>query len=59
MGKKTYDKKKDFIMLISSMTDKELNDYIKRNGSEPKKIPLCYSIDKDGNIIDPNIEKIQ
>ena len=46
-------------MLISSMTDKELNDYIKRNGSEPKKIPLCYSIDKDGNIMDPNIEKIQ
>ena len=36
MSKKTYDKKKDFIMLISSMTDKELNDYIKRNGSEPK-----------------------
>ena len=39
MSKKTYDKKKDFIMLISSMTDREL--------------------DKDGNIIDPNIEKIQ
>lgn len=55
---KTHEKKKDFIERISSMTDKELNDYIKRNGSEPKKIPLCYSIDKEGNIIDPNIQKI-
>ena len=55
---KSKEKKKDFIERISSMTDKELNDYIKRNGSEPKKIPLCYSIDKEGNIIDPNIQKI-
>ena len=49
MNKKTYNKKRDFIKLISSMTNNELNDYIKKNGSKPKKTTLCFLIDKKDN----------
>lgn len=43
---KTYNKKRDFIQLISSMSDKELNDYIKYHGSKPKPVIMCDIIDK-------------
>ena len=43
---KTYNKKRDFIQLISSMSDKELNDYIKCHGSKPKPVIMCDIIDK-------------
>lgn len=45
---KTYNKKRDFIRLISSMTNNELNDYIKQYGSEPKPVVMCRIVnDKD------------
>lgn len=43
---KTHDKKRDFIKIISSMTNTELNDYIKQYGSEPKPVVMCRIIDK-------------
>lgn len=60
MKKKTYNKKEDFLLLLSSMTNNELNDFIKNHGSKPKKIPMCYLLDKNKNIInlDGNNQKI-
>lgn len=43
---KTYDKKRDFIKIISSMTNNELNDYIKQYGSKPKPVVMCRIVDK-------------
>lgn len=43
---KTYDKKHDFIQIISSMSQNDLNDYIKRHGSEPKPVVMVRIIDK-------------
>lgn len=43
---KTYEKKRDFIKIIASMTNNELNDYIKQHGSRPKRIIMCDKIDK-------------
>ena len=44
---KTYDKKRDFIRLISSMTNNELNEYIKQHGSDPKPVVMCRIIDDE------------
>lgn len=44
---KTHEKKKDFIERISSMTNKELNDYIKRHGNGPKPVVMCTIIPKE------------
>lgn len=44
---KSKEKKKDFIERISSMTDKELNDYIKRHGTGPKPVVMCVKINKE------------
>lgn len=38
---KTYNKKKDFIELLASMTDTQLNDYIKTHGKRPKPVVMC------------------
>lgn len=46
MKTKTHNKKRDFIQLISSMTNTELNDYIKTHGSEPKPVVMCRIVDK-------------
>lgn len=43
---KTHNKKKDFIETISSMTNKQLNDYIKQYGSKPKPVVMCRIIDR-------------
>lgn len=37
-SKKTYDNKEDFIELLASMTQNEINEYIKSHGVEPKLI---------------------
>ena len=52
---KTYDKKRDFIKIISSMTNTELNDYIKQYGSEPKPVVMCRMVDKSKKKIILNI----
>lgn len=43
---KTHDKKKDFIQIISSMDNNELNNYIKRHGPDPKPVVMFRIIDK-------------
>lgn len=45
MAVKTYEKKRDFIQIISMMTNTELNDYIKRHGPGPKPVIMCYIVD--------------
>lgn len=47
MGKKTTDNKKDFIHIIANMSNAELNQYIKRHGSQPKPVLLCKDIEKN------------
>lgn len=42
---KTHNKRRDFIKLISSMSDTELNDFIKRNGKPPKPCIMARIID--------------
>lgn len=46
MAKKTYNKKRDFIKLISSMSNNELNDYIKQHGSKPKPVNMVVIVNK-------------
>ena len=41
---KNFDR--DFIETISSMTNKQLNDYIKQYGSKPKPVVMCRIIDR-------------
>lgn len=43
---KTYNNKRDFIEQLMSMTDTEINDYIKQNGKPPKNINLINIMDK-------------
>ena len=47
---KSTSKKRDFIAEISSMSDTELNDYIKAHGKPPKPIRLYHLINKEGGI---------
>jgi hypothetical protein len=44
--KKTHDNKRDFIKLLMSMSDVELNDYILKYGKPPKKVLMCRIINK-------------
>jgi len=46
---KTHNNKKDFIQLLSSMSDTEINDYIKKNGKGPKPVVMCRIISKEGS----------
>ena len=51
MAKKTYENKKDFIQLLTMMSDTEINDYIKRHGKGPKPVEMCRIVErgeKDG-----------
>ena len=41
----TYNNKHDFIKEISKMTNKELNDFIKANGSPPKRMQMVRLVD--------------
>lgn len=38
---KSHDKKRDFIKILSSMSDTEINDYIKTYGKGPKPVIMC------------------
>ena len=49
MAKKTNNNKKDFLDKLSTMTPKDLNDYIKRNGKPPKPVEMCTIINKSKN----------
>lgn len=44
---KTYNKKRDFIELLSSMDNNQINEYIKRYGSKPKPVNMIVLINKD------------
>ena len=46
---KTHNSKKDFIKILSSMTDTEINDYIKKYGKGPKPVIMCTIVNKDDN----------
>lgn len=48
---KTHDKKDDFIKIISSMTDTEINDYIKAHGKGPKPVVMCRIIEEENKNI--------
>ena len=43
---KTYNNKRDFIEQLMSMTDTEINDYIKQNGKQPKNINKINKMNK-------------
>lgn len=45
---KHTNKKRDFIAIISSMTETQLNDYIKAHGKPPKPVRLYHLINKEG-----------
>lgn len=47
---KSTSKKRDFIAEISSMSDTELNDYIKAHGKPPKPVRLYHLIIKEGGV---------
>lgn len=42
---KTYDNKRDFIQLIASMSQTEINDYIKRHGKPPKMVMMFHNVE--------------
>lgn len=44
---KTYNKKRDFIELLSSMDNNQINEYIKKYGSKPKPVNMVVVIDKN------------
>jgi hypothetical protein len=44
---KTHDKKRDFIQILSSMNDTEINDYIKQHGKGPKPVVMCVIINNN------------
>ena len=46
MKKKTHDNKRDFIKILTSMSDVELNEYIKTHGKPPKPVIMCRIINK-------------
>lgn len=41
---KTHNKKRDFIKILSSMSDTEINNYIKTHGKGPKPVVMCTII---------------
>ena len=41
MKKKTHENKRDFIKILTSMSDVELNEYIKTHGKPPKQVIMC------------------
>ena len=43
---KTYNKKRDFIELLSMMDNNQINEYIKRHGSKPKPVNMVIFVDK-------------
>ena len=44
-------KKRDFIEFISSMSDVEINEYIKRHGKKPKPM-LLYTLVNKNSVVD-------
>ena len=42
-----YDKKRDFIQILSMMSDTEINDYIKTHGKPPKPVVMCRIVNKE------------
>lgn len=44
---KTHERKRDFIKILSSMSDTEINDYIKEHGKRPKLVEMCVIVRKD------------
>lgn len=46
MKKKTHENKRDFIKILTSMSDVELNEYIKTHGKPPKPVVMCRIINK-------------
>lgn len=44
MAKKTYNNRKNFIDELCSMSDIEINDFIKTNGKPPKMIEMMRPV---------------
>ena len=44
------DKKKDFIELLASMSNDEINEFIKTHGKPPKKVLIYRLIDRNKKI---------
>jgi len=49
---KSTEGKRDFIAFISSMSDTEINDYIKSHGKPPKKIEIIQLVDKSSRSLE-------
>ena len=45
--KKSTKNKRDFIALLASMSDNEINDYIKAHGKGPKKVRMIIHVNPD------------
>ena len=45
MKNKTHNNRRDFINILMSMSDVELNEYIKTHGKPPKPVMMCRLID--------------
>ena len=44
---KTHNNKRDFIQLLMTMSDTEINDYIKKHGKGPKPVVMCTIVERD------------
>lgn len=45
MSSKTHENKRDFIQILSMMSDTEVNDYIKTHGKAPKPVVMCRIVE--------------
>lgn len=45
---RSTENKQDFISFIASMSDTEINDYIKTHGKPPKKVTMIEIVDNSG-----------
>lgn len=48
----SHEKKQDFIDIICSMSDTEINDYIKAHGKPPKLVLMYDIIDRNRDLME-------
>ena len=46
---KTYDKKQDFIQILATKRNNDINEYIKKKKKKPKKVLACRVVKKEEN----------
>jgi len=48
--KASHKKKNDFIQILMSMTDVEINEYIKSHGKPTKPVNMCRIVESKNNL---------